>query len=81
MSDLLAQIQAQLHRESHPVCPHCKGEIDMTDCERASPHTSYWGEDEAVEDNCPNCNATIYVTERVRRSWIVGRTSEEAWEL
>lgn len=81
MSDLLRQIQAQLHRERHPICPHCKGEIDMTDSERVSGHVSYWGEDDPVEENCPNCNVTIYLAEHVTRRWTVGRTPEEAADL
>lgn len=81
MSRTLEMIQAHIHRESHPVCHHCNGEIDMTDTERLKDHVSYWGEDEPVAETCPNCNVTVYLQEHVQRSWTVGSTPEEAAAL
>lgn len=81
MTYTLEMIQAHLHRESHPICPHCNGEIDMTDSERLRGHVSYWGENEAVAETCPNCNVTIYLQEHVSRSWTAGRTPSEAADL
>lgn len=78
MSTTLEMIQSNLHRESHPICPHCNGEIDMTDSEQLMGHVSYWGEDEPVAETCPHCNVTIYLQEQVTRSWRAGRTPDEA---
>ena len=78
--DLLERIMAQIHARDHIPCPHCKGEIDMTDSDRIQGHVTYWGEDEAVEERCPHCGVTIYLKEHVERSWTAGRTPAEASE-
>jgi phage terminase large subunit GpA-like protein len=79
--DLLKRIEAMIYARDHVPCPHCKGQIDMTDSERLMGHVTYWGEDEAVEEICPHCNVTIYLKERVERSWRAGRTPAEAADL
>lgn len=74
IEDLLAAMRARdaVH------CPHCKGEIDMTDGERLQGHVSYWGEEEPTALNCPKCEVEIYLQEHVKRTWTAGRTPQEA---
>lgn len=81
MIEIYDKIVAKMHRDSHPKCPHCGAEIDMTDTERTMSHVTYWGEDEAVGEDCPKCNVTVYLKEHVSRHWTIGRTPAEAEEL
>jgi ribosomal protein S27AE len=66
------------HARDHVPCPHCGGEIDMTNGERIQGHVSYWGEEEPGPLDCPHCGKTVWMTEHVQRSWTAAKTQEEA---
>lgn len=63
---------------TYPKCPHCNHEIDMSDCDIYQYHTTYHGDPEPQEHQCERCDSTIYLDERVSRTWAVGRTPQEA---
>lgn len=78
VTDLLENIMRQIHARDHIPCPYCGVEIDMTDCERVMGHVSFWGEDEPAPEDCPHCGKTVFLQERVERSWTAGKTPDEA---
>lgn len=77
LDEMLATIKAR----DVVACPHCGAEVDMTDCERAHGHITYWGEDGAQAITCYGCNADFYLKEYVTRHWVAGRTPAEAEEI
>lgn len=68
INNILEQIQNKSYRDSHPICPYCKEEIDMTE-EMSYSHITYWGDDGPKEDECPHCHKIFFINEIVTRSW------------
>lgn len=64
-------------------CPHCRKPFLMIDGERLQGHVTFWGDGEPKAIDCPNedCRVTIYLQERVIRTWSVGRTPDEAGDF
>ena len=50
------------------ICPKCG---HMWEQEDMGGHVSYWGEDEAKEDECGNCEARVTIKENVTREFEV----------
>ena len=60
-----------MRREESIVCPDCGHVFDM--CEGMEKLITYWGEDGPVEEDCPECEAQLVVTETVTRTYEVAR--------
>lgn len=61
-----------------PSCPHCESPINMRDSDIYCRHTTYWGDDGPRSHACLKCNRDFWIQERVERTWVAGRTPDEA---
>lgn len=66
---------ARMKAEEEIRCPYCN-HLQPTD--DSNYPVTYWAEDGVTEMDCEDCNKTFYVEERVRRTYGVGKTREEA---
>lgn len=78
VEDFMRDFEKRWRARDHVPCPHCGGEIDMTDSERVQGHVSYWGEEEPGQLDCPHCYKPVWMTEHVQRSWTAAKSLEEA---
>jgi len=65
-----------MRREEIIMCPNCGYVFDM--CEGMEKLITYWGENGPVEEDCPECEAQLLVTESVRRTYEVERRKAAA---
>jgi len=56
-------------------CPDCGYVFDSCDSESI---VTFWGEDGPQTEECPNCDASLIITEHVERTWDVQRAAEAA---
>lgn len=71
VSDLQKRIEARLQADldaQNIRCPKCGYIWDM---EALSAHITYHGEDGPRDDECPNCEAELTITEDVVRTFEV----------
>ena len=61
-----------------PKCPHCRAEFDVAGTELYLGHTTYWGDEEPAEIDCPHCEKPLFLKEHVIRFWTAGATPEAA---
>jgi len=74
-----AEMMARNWIEEQVWCPHCGKLYDVEPGDGDSNIVSYYGsEDGPVEKECPSCDGPFFVRENVRRTYNVGKTSEEA---
>lgn len=67
---------AEMRREQEVHCPFC--DCHVYDPEDLVAVVSYWGEDEAQEILCPDCETSFYVVETVHRTYEAFKTEAEA---
>ena len=77
--DLDGYLEA-MRRKEQIRCPHCDS-LQEDNCDGKNYPVHFWGHEDGPEKmECQSCEAEFFVEERVRRTYKVGETAEEARE-